>query len=277
MKSLLAAKCVLGLILTVLSTNLTALSQNKTKPTAGPAAKTVRINLNAQGELLITNAAGKRIGYDSLTGKEIKTIAGASISVLRNRPPVYIVPFADATRALKIQISGKTLTEKATIDLAMTGEGYVTRFDDITLDPNETLSATMSPNGQELTFTAGVDGETPALSFAVDPPPTAAKQPSYIFKLSRSNLSAGKTIKATLDVKKGKFYFGDDDLQKAEYVLNVTRVNADGTENVLTKDKISFGKTNRYLLDFGKWNGTDAPCFYADDNGSRIANEKCVR
>ena len=276
MKSSPATKRVLGLILTVLSTNLTALSQIKTKPAAGPTAKTVRINLNAPGELFIINSAGKRIGYDAATGKEINTIAGASVSVLKNRPLLYIVPFADATRPFKIQIYGKTLTEKATTDLALTGEGYVARFDDITLDPNEILSATMSPNGQELTFTASADGETPVFSFAIDPP-LNSKQPSYIFKLSRSNLSAGKTIKATLDAKKGKFYFGDDDSQKAEYAVNVTRINADGTENVLTKDKISFGKANRYLLDFGRWSNTDAPCFYADDKGSRFANEKCVR
>ena len=276
MRSLLVTKCVLGLVLTVLSVNLTARSQTKAKPAVKPTVKTVRINLNAPGELLITNAAGKRIGYDAATGKEVNTIAGASVSVLRERPPVYIVPFADATRLFKIRISGKTLTEKTTTDLAMTGEGFVTRFDDITLNPNEILTAAMSPNGRELIFTAGADGETPAFSFAVDPPP-GSKQPSYIFKLSRANLSAGKTIKATLDIGKGKFYFGDDDSQKAEYALSVTRINADGTENNLTKDKISFGKANRYLLDFGKWNGTDAPCFYADDKGKNFANEKCVK
>lgn len=233
--------------------------------------------MNAPGELLITNAAGKRIGYDAVSGKEINTIAGASVSVLRNRPPVYIVPVIDETRPFKIQVSGKTLTGKVTIDLAMTGEGFVTRFDNITLDPNELLAATMNSNGRELTFTAGNDGETPSLSFAVDPPP-AAKKPSYIFRLSRvSNLSAGKTIKATLDLNKGKFYFGDNDLPKSEYNLSVTRINADGTENVLMKDNIAFGNVNRYLLDFGKWSDTTAPCFYADEKGKRFAAEKCVK
>lgn len=275
MRNFFAAKYVLGLILTFLSASPAANSQSKAKPPVKPAVKNVRINLNAPGELLITNAAGRSIGYDAAAGKEINTIAGASVSVLKNRPPVYSVPFTSAARPFKIKIFGVNLSEKTTTDLAMTGENFVIRFDDITLDPNEILTATMNPNGRELSFTASADGETPAFSFAVDAPDP--KQPSYVFKLSRGgNLAAGKTLKATLDTSKGVFYFGDDDPRQAEYALNVTRLNRDGTENNLTKDKISFGKTNRYLLDFGKWNGTDAPCFYAADKRVR-SDEKCVK
>lgn len=229
------------LMLTILLSSMAAFSQTKN----------VSIALNAGGELLITAPDGKRIGFDSKTGGSVEEIAGAEIKQIGSRT-TYRLPVTDETKFFTIQLSGKNLTEKTKTDLAMTGENFVARFDDILLDPKEILTVKMRADGRELDFMAGKDGETPTLALAIDS--DKPDEPSYSIKILISKLAVGKSVFAGLDAA-GKLTFGSNATAKnIFYKMNLIRTNADGTEKVLAKEKFSTGKAKKITLDLAKWN-----------------------
>jgi hypothetical protein len=137
--------------------------------------------------------------------------------------------------------------------LSMQGPGYVVGFDGIRLDPGEKLKMTISPNGQLITYQASQDGETPHMFIAVDPDPSGA---SYIFDAGGMTIEGGKTVTVTLDLVTKKLFFEDDDGNADTYQIEVTRINADGTEQYYVNNDVSLDNNGEGDVNFGSWDGS---------------------
>jgi hypothetical protein len=215
--------------------------------------KTIGIGLNAAGNVSITKS-----------GTKIKDMTA---SASRNREPVYRVPIGKKDKTLTIQISGATANTKG--DLGMTGDGFVVRVLEINLTADKIINLNLQTDGNKIEYSSNKPEETPSFSFAVDPP--NATDPSYIFKLKRTKLLAKKKITISLDVKNGTINFADNDV-KGSYSIEITKINADGSEENFTQAEISSKKADRFRLNF---KNLKAVCLQNDIDGKGFANDKC--
>ena len=234
--------------------------------------------LTGDGDMLITDGNGKRIGFDAASGKYYNEIAnGASESIIGGLGfdlPHFTMPYIETDKPYKIVFSGKNLTQESVMDFVFSAPGFTVGFTDIRLDPNETLTATISNNGEQITFISSADGETPEVFFAFDADDD--EEASYITEIEGVELTAGKSLTYDFDFENGKLFFTDDDGNEDNYDIILIRINADGTEQVYEQDNLDIGKADKYEMDFGEWNGEDDICFKDDEDGDGFDDEDCT-
>lgn len=232
--------------------------------------------LTGEGDMLVEDG-GRRIGYDPKTNKthdEIPdAIADDIIGGLGYDLPHFTIPYHDGDVPYTIVFSGKYLDEESTMDFVFAGPGFTVGFNDIRLDPNETLTAEISRDGEQITFTASADGETPEVFFAFDADDDQAA--SYITTIGGVSLVAGKALTYDFDFENGKLFFSDNDGNEDEYDIDLIRINPDGSEQAITKNDIDIGKSDKYEMDFGAWDGKGPLCFKDDDDGDGFDDEEC--
>ena len=240
----------------------------------------VGFTMSGEGEYMITDPNGKRIGYDFTRSRFVNEIPEADVvpymgGLDLNVPAEYQLPRLQSTKPYTITVGGKGINKEVDTDLEMTGPGFVVGFEYVLLDPGETMSMTISPNGRELSFTASQDGETPNVFITIA---TGHKDPSYEFEIGGIKLAAGKTVTMKLDLEKQKLYFKDNDPDRDPYDVFVTRVNPDGTEDYYENDDLDLAKnSDNYEMDFGKWDGKGDMCFEEDDEGNGFEDEECTK
>jgi hypothetical protein len=235
--------------------------------------------LTGEGNMLVTDDGGKRIGYDpnnvfynEITGGDFNLLVGG----LGVDAPLYYVPYEDnEEKEYTVEFSGKNLRRESVFDFVFSAPGFVVGFEEIRLDPGETLTATISYDGEEITFTAsGDDSETPRVFYAFGAEDDS--EASYITEIGGVELIAGKTLAYNFDFEKGKLFFSDDDGNEDAYDIELIRINADGSEDVYRQNDLDIGKADRYAMDFGDWKGDDdTMCFKDDENGDGFDDETC--
>jgi hypothetical protein len=239
----------------------------------------VGFQLDGEGEILITDPAGKRIGFDFARGRFVNEIPGSEVNPIdgglgKNIPPEYRLPHVSSAKPYTINVAGKSIDHEVDADLDMDGPGFVVGFRDILLDPGENLTMTISPNGRELSFTASQDGQTPKVFISVA---TSHKEPSYFFEIGGMKLAPGKTVTVKLDLAKGKLFFKDNDADRDAYDVLVTRVNPNGTKNFYEHHDLETAKkSDNYEMDFSKWDGKGEMCFEDDDEGNGFEDDPCT-
>ncbi|MDQ3181447.1 MAG: hypothetical protein M3Q33_13105 [Acidobacteriota bacterium] len=233
--------------------------------------------LTGEGDMLVTDGDnGKRIGYDPKTGhfyEEIEDgIAELSIGGLGLDLPHFTVPYKETGHPYTIVFSGRNLRHESNLDFVFVAPGFAVGFDGIRLDPDETLTATISPDGEQITFTASIDGETPKVFYAFDADDENA---SYITTIGGVELKANKTLTYDFDFENGKLFFSDDDGNEDNYHIDLIRINADGSEQKYKQGNLDIGKVDKYEMDFGKWDGAHSMCFKDDEDSDGFDDEKC--
>jgi hypothetical protein len=139
-----------------------------TCPFAG-GASAVEFFLTNGGDLLVTNTQGQRIGYDPLTGQMVNEIPAAHVVYLRGvRGPKYWIPLGEAGEVYGVTVSGGNISEQHDTDLVMVGPGYVVGFEDMQLQPGQTLRMSMSADGRQLVFEEGQAVPAPNVFQAID-------------------------------------------------------------------------------------------------------------
>ena len=239
--------------------------------------ETLTFSSSGDVDLMVSDGAGKRIGYDPVKKVTVNEIVGAVQNATEgdvddDTPPEYIIPINAANnRPYKINVRG-TDSEYMS-DLQIYGAGFVVGFEDISVDKGESLNMTVSQDGRELSFTASADGETPSLYIATD---SGANKPSYEFKFGGITLAAGKTISIKLDPDKGLIYFKDDDGDTDKYDVYISRTNPNGTVVEFEDYDMDIGKGNSYVLNFGAWDGKGTICAKDDsDEDGNYDEEEC--
>jgi hypothetical protein len=234
--------------------------------------------LTGEGNMLVTDGDGRRIGYDS-NNRFYDEISGGDFNLLIGGlgidAPLYYVPYEDSGEPYTIEFSGKNLKTESVFDFVFSAPGFTVGFDGIRLDPNETLKATVSRDGEEITFTtSATDGETPEVFFAFDPEDDS--DASYITEIGGVALTARKRLTYNFDFENLKLYFSDDDGNEDAYDIELIRINADGSEDVYQQKDLNIGKADRYQMDFGDWDGgEDTMCFKDDEDGDGFDDETC--
>jgi hypothetical protein len=118
---------------------------------------------------LITNARGQRIGYDPATGQVVNEIPDAHVVYLRGvHGPKYWIPLGEADEVYRATVSGANISAQVETDLVMVGPGYVVGFEDIPLQPSQTLMMSMSADGRQLVFEEGQTAPSPQVFQAID-------------------------------------------------------------------------------------------------------------
>ena len=241
--------------------------------------------LTDEGEMMLVDPNGRRLGYDPFEDEFVDEIPNAindmMIGGLGLDAPHFIVPYDDRApnSEYKIVFSGKYLdrgTENV-MDFVFTAPGFTVGFENIRLDAGEVLLATITTDGERITFTSSSDGETPSVYFAFDGP--LVDDASYIATAGGVALTAGKMLTFDFDLGAGKLHLTDDDGNQDKYDIELVRIAADGSEEIYTATDVDFarGRSDRYEMDFGDWDGNgDAICFRADDDGDGYQDEKCI-
>ncbi len=221
--------------------------------------KYISIGLNAAGDVIIAKSKVKNISDTN--------VESITVSTSRDREPVYRVPIDKNDKNLTIEVSGTTENKKG--DLGITGEGFVVRILGIILSNDKIVKINLQTDGNKIDYVSNKLEEMPSFSFAVDPP--NATNPSYIFKLKRTKLLAKKKIIISLDAKNGTINFADNDL-KGSYSIEITKINADGSEEIFAKPEIQSKKSNRFQINF---KNLKQVCLQNDIDGKGFANDKC--
>lgn len=253
------------------------------EPARRDEQESLTVSLSGDADLLVTDPAGRRIGYDPLKKAAFNEIPGAienpiTAEVLDGDeegidPEFYLPLDAANRRPYRVTVSGSGLDEEEASSLQVVGSGFVVGFDDISVDKGETLSMTVGQDGRELSFTASADGETPSVYITTD---DGVDRPSYEFEIGGISLKAGKTVTVRLDPDKGVIYFMDDDGDEDKYDVSVTRTNPNGKEDVFEEFDLDIGEDNVYALNFGAWDGKGGMCFEDDDDeDGSFEDEEC--
>ena len=233
--------------------------------------------LTGEGEMLVTDGNGKRIGYDSKSNKYYNEFTDGNSDFLLGGLgfdlPHFTLPYQELDKPYTIVFSGKNLSGESIMDFVFSAPGFTVGFEGIRLDPNETLTATISADGEEITFTASADGETPVVFFAFDADDEEGA--SYITEVGGILLDAGKSLTYNFDFENGKLFFSDNDGNEDEYDIELIRINADGTEDVYQKNNLDIGDADSYEMDFGDWQGEGDICFKDDEDGDGFSDEEC--
>ena len=245
---------------------------------ADETTEDVEFFLTGEGEMMVTDGNGDRLGYDPVTDQVYDEIEDAVseylIGGLGEDLPHFTFPYEESEEPYKIVFSGKYLDEESVLDFVFCAPGFTVGFSEIRLDPNEILTATISADGEEISFTASRDGETPEVFFAFDP--VDDSQSSYLTLIEGVALTAGKALFYNFDFENGKLYFSDNDGNEDSYDIELVRVNADGTRQVYTNSNLDIGKADRYEMDFADWDGKGEMCFKDDEDGDGFDDEQCA-
>ncbi len=247
------------------------------RQTADEDGEDAEFFLTGEGNMLITDGDGRRIGYDP-NNRFYDEVAGGDFNLLIGGLgidlPLYYLPYEDTGNPYKIVFSGKNLTQESVFDFVFSAPGFTVGFAGIRLDQKETLTATISHDGEEITFEASTDGETPEVFYAFDSEDDA--DASYMTDIEGVELAAGKRLIYDFDFDEGKLFFSDDDGGEDFFDIELIRINADGTEQVYRQDNLDIGKADRYEMDFGDWKGgEDTMCFKDDEDGDGFGDEEC--
>lgn len=233
--------------------------------------------LTGEGEMLVTDGNGDRIGYDPKTNSYYDEIPGGISDILigglGEDLPHFTIPYEESEAPYTIVFSGKYLDEESKLDFVFAAPGFTVGFNEILLDPKETLTATISHDGEEISFTASGDGETPEVFYAFDPEDDA--EASYLTQIEGIELSAGKTLFYNFDFENGKLFFSDNDGNEDSYDIELVRVNADGSRQIYQQNDLDTGKADNYEMDFGEWDGEGTMCFKDDEDGDGFTDEEC--
>ncbi len=233
--------------------------------------------LTGEGDMLVTDGSGGRIGYDPKTNRFYEEIEDGNAKLLIGGLgldlPHYTLPYEETEQPYTIVFSGRNLTRESNLDFVFAAPGFTVGFDGIRLDPNETLTATISHDGEQITFTASGDGETPEVFYAFDADDD--ENASYITTIEGIELTAGKRLTYDFDFENGKLFFSDDDGNEDNFDIELMRINADGTEQEYKQDNLDIGKADKYEMDFGDWDGTGSMCFKDDEDGDGFDDEGC--
>lgn len=255
------------------STGTTTAVPTETKSRLGQRAE---FFLNNDGDMLVVSPDGKRQGYDPKTNRFYEEIPGATSNLIvggRGKDlPDYRIPFNARGGAYTVTFSGKKLKAESTTDFTYSAPGFTVGFEDIRLDPNETLTTTISPDGETITFTSSADGETPGIYFTFDPQDGSGS--SYIARIDGAQIEAGKTLTAQFDFENLKLNFKDNDGNEDEYEIKLVRINPTGKRQNISK-KISGDGGDNFELNLKDWDGGDSICVKQDKNGNGFDDEEC--
>jgi hypothetical protein len=198
--------------------------------------------------LLITDSAGRRIGYDG--ARFVNEIPGAYESVLEGGlgigvEPIYVLP---AGGRYTILINGAYLSQAATGSVTQFGPGHAVSAEGIGLAPGSRDELVIAPDGTAVTFRAGSSQEI-TLTMALD-----GDVESVRFATGGLDIAPGEAISLTADLAGGTLSLTTGAIAEGSYDLELVRATADGEASGVHPG-VAASASETHTIDLAAWNG----------------------
>ena len=215
--------------------------------------------LEGDADLLITDKAGRRLGY--VDGEMVNEIPGAQVSWLRSQSesgrveltPHYQVPFR---RGLDFLIDGSRLESPgySSFSLIGSGGGFVA-IDNIWVQPGETQEVSVWANGSsryQVVYWPN-DIETPIIKIGVE---SERPQADYTFMVRANELIASEDeVNVIVDGETGEFILSTEyNATPVSYGLYVQRIDQD-SEFTFARPDFSLDPNTTVTLVYDEWQG----------------------
>lgn len=212
-----------------------------------------QIWVNTKADFLITDAQGRRLGFDE--GCFYREIPGAEAQSLKwgvdvwtvDQEPLYFMPSGlDFTMSL----DGKSLTTTSSGEVTMIGPGYDLEISDICMDPGQKDTLSFSPDGTRLSYRT-TSNESPDIILGME-----GKEADYAFFIKGVDLQGGGTLEVARDMEKGVLSLKTTGTGgPGTYGFLMDRITEEGGEQIFGHDGISLAPGDTATLYFGRWTG----------------------
>lgn len=220
------------------------------------------------GHLLITDPAGRRIGYEGETYlNEIPDASGIPNfgSGLVSREPMYYLP---ANSEYTMLLSGQTLTETQTLSLRQFGNGYVAGVDR-TLTPDGTDTINISQDGTEINYQANLAG---IIGFTLTDDSNADM--SYAFRVEDVLLVPNKLVEVINFRETGKLAISDNEGGVGgTYYLKFYRVSTTDGRQIFVHANVPISITDTHYINYSTWDGEDDVIVEIDEGSDGTIDE----
>ena len=220
---------------------------------AGASTSGLLVSPDANTQLLVTDAAGQRLG--TLNGTVYAEIPGAFRDVLpgglgQRDAPVFHLPLTSTYAFLLSAPVTGTLLPTTTAPSAITefGPGFVTSVSDIDLKDTQSSRLTVRADGRQLVYQSPItDRDT--FRMIVE---TGEQSRQLI--VHGATIGAGRTLTLTIDDGRGRFIIDNSQNISGTYDLTFTRITASDAQTFSTLN-VPLGAGDTQSIDFGSWSG----------------------
>ena len=226
------------------------------------------IMLDGDGDLLISDENGKRLGY--VEGELVSEIPGATFAPEKSGAsedePFYFVP---ASGKLKVTLDGSRLKKDSKSDIALVGPGYTLGVENITLHAGQKDLLEFSADWSEIRYTTK-QTETPTLVLGIE-----TKGADYLFEVKVSGETAGQTANLSIDTAKGTFKLKVHGSKAgATYTVDMVKTEKGGDQK-FTHHGSAVGDDQIATFDYGAWKGNKTPLHVTvtDSKGAVISQD----
>jgi len=217
-----------------------------------------------QGQLLITNGGGLRIGF--VGDQFVDEIPGAYYYVPpvgTSAGPIYTLPLTDTYTVL---MDGQTLTQTETVEVTQFGPGYASWVDDVTLEPTSQDQLTVAPDGTQLTYQPNSAKEI-TMTLALDD-----TSKSEQLQVKGADIGAGEVVTLTVDVGNGQLVFNNAQASGGEYDLDIECISAAGDQRFFHAGVV-ISTTDTHYADYGAWDGSGPMTLHVDHGSDGTIDE----
>ena len=221
-----------------------------------------QIILDGDANLLITDDAGKRIGF--VGGKLVNEIAGAKAiapkagSRRADAEPIYEIP---SGHALKVTLDGSTLAKEEATDVSLIAHGYTMGVYGVELDPGEKDTIEFSWDWKHVSYTTDSD-ETPDLELGV-----TTRAADFSFAIKAGGETGGQRVDVSIDVKTGTLSVEAKSKDgTSSYEVEITRIDDKG-EQVFKHKGVAAGAKDRFVFHYAAWKGNGTKLAVGVDHG----------
>jgi hypothetical protein len=236
---------------------------------ATPVTKYNQIWLQGKSQLLITNDAGQKLGFDG--ARFVSTIPDASVDFNKgdydplneNEPPVYNIPVGMNVTAV---LDGNNLkAEHDPTDLTMIGPGYYIGVEGIFMDKGEKDTMSIAGDGKSITYHTDYT-ETPDIILGVD-----GKEADFEFDLYGSNITSGSDTNVSYDPDKGVAVITTNSTEPSQFAMKISRFDDKSTQT-FDGDKVTLSAKDKLTLSYGNWGGNGKGLEATIDHGGTGTN-----
>ena len=215
-----------------------------TQPGSVAATPRVQTLVEGDGNLLVTDNEGRRLG--TVGGQFIDEMPDAFASVLpgglgQKSQPVFYLP---ENKPLTLGVTGAVGQAR----LVQYGPGYAVVADGVIISPQSSQQMGISADGRSLSLSPTTD-QTPDLSLIAESGNTSLR-----LQVSDAPVEGGDTVSVQRDPGTGQFIYSRRDAGQGTYTLDIRRVTADGLQS-FTHGQITIGASATHYIQYGSWNG----------------------
>ena len=219
---------------------------------AAPDQRMMEVFLDGEGRLLITDDAGRRLGY--VDGRMVNEIPGAQVLPWRmgvniNAPePRYALP---ASANITVTIDGRHLAEPTATDLFFFAPGFAIGIEQIDLQPGRADVVNFYPRDEVLIYETD-SAQSPYLVVALESR-GKDKKADYYFEVQGADMQGGGVIGIGLDSKSGNLTILAERLTNDgvfSFVMN--RVTREADE-AFYAEGIQLRAGAQVFIDFADW------------------------